>query len=281
MSSAAEIPAGILLVDSITKLDVAHRDAVVVSGSHAGIYAGFCAAKGHVRAVIQNDAGVGRDQAGIASLACLDELGLAAAATDSASCRIAQAQDMWARGVISHVNQAAAALGCRPGDSVRDCATKMLRAQPSTAPVPAIGEARFVVSDNPREPRVVGIDSASLFAPEDAGCIVVTASHGGLVGGIPDTKTPDVWAATYNDAGGCRDESGHSRLPDFDRRGIAAANVAHDSARIGDARSHLADGVISRVNETARTRGGAAGQTLQHFIRAMIAAKAAADEGTA
>ncbi|TDR93423.1 hypothetical protein [Enterovirga rhinocerotis] len=276
MSTAAtDVPDGILLVDTITKLYEKHRGAVVVSGSHGAIYAGYCAAKGHVRAVIQNDAGIGKDRAGIASLAFLDELRIAAAVTDSATCRIAQAADMWAGGIISHVNETAAALGCKPGDTVRACAEKMLKAAPSDAPVPSIGEARFVVSDNPGEPSVIGIDSASLFKPEDAGNIVVTASHGGLVGGLPDNTTPDVWAATYNDAGGAKDGTGHARLPDFDRRGLAAATVSNMSARIGDARSHLADGIISHVNETAKRRGGAPGQTLKAFIAAMIAAKTA------
>lgn len=270
--SSREAP-GILLVDSITKLGPEHEGAVVVSGSHGGVYAGFCAAKGHVRAVILNDAGVGLDEAGIASLPFLDAIGLAAATVDSSSCRIAQAEDMWARGVVSRVNAAAMALGCAPGESVRDCAAKLATATPSSAPVPEVGEVRFRIGGNPGEPEIWGIDSASLSRPEDAGRILVTGSHGGLVGNRPDTRTPDVWAVTYNDAGGCRDESGYGRLPDFDRRGIAAATVAHDSARIGDARSHLDTGVISRVNETARRRGGAAGQPMRAFIAAMVAAR--------
>ena len=267
------VPASIRLVDTITKLDDTHRGAVVVSGSHGGIYAGYCAAKGHVRAVIQNDAGIGKDEAGTASLPYLDALGIAAAVVDSATCRIAQGPDMWARGIVSRVNGAAAALGCASGDTVADCARKMLGAAASEAPIPSIGEARFAIAEG--EPAVIGIDSASLFRPEDAGAIVVTASHGGLVGGIPDVKTPDVWAATYNDAGGCAEESGFSRLPDFDRRSIAAATVSHASARIGDVRSHWRSGVISRVNATARRRGGAEGQTLQDFVAAMAAAKRA------
>ena len=270
------VPAGIFLVDSITKLHEQHRNAVVVSGSHGGIYAGYCAAKGHVRAVIQNDAGIGKDGAGISSLAFLDEIHLAAAVTDSATCRIAQADDMWAHGIISHVNKTAAALGCKPGDTVPVCAEKLLKAVPSPDPVPSIGEGRFVVSERPGEPVVIGIDSASLFKPEDVGRIVVTASHGGLIGGAPDTTTPDVYAATYNDAGGCKDGSGYAaRLPDLDLRGIAAATVSAMSARIGDARSHLADGIVSHVNETAKKRGGAVGQTLQAFIAAMIEARRA------
>jgi hypothetical protein len=276
MSRAPDgVPAGIFLVDTITRLHDQHRDAVVVSGSHGGIYAGYCAAKGHVRAVIQNDAGIGKDGAGISSLAFLDGIHLAAAVTDSATCRIAQADDMWAHGIISHVNRTAAALGCKPGDTVPVCAEKLLKAVPSPDPVPSIDEGRFVVSERPGEPVVIGIDSASLFKPEDVGRIVVTASHAGLVGGTPDTTTPDVYAATYNDAGGCKDGTGYARMPDFDRRGIAAATVSNMSARIGDARSHLADGVVSHVNETATKRGGAVGQTLQAFLAAMIEASKA------
>lgn len=270
---APAVPTGVLLVDTITKLGPEHAGAVVVSGSHGGLYAGYCAAKGRVRAVIQHDAGIGLGEAGIASLPFLDEIGLAAATADSASCRIAEAADMWERGRVSRVNRAAAALGCAPGEPVPACAAKMLEATPSAAAVPVVGEVRFEIDARAGEPAVWAIDSNSLLRPDDAGAIVVTGSHGGLVGAKPDTRTPDVWAVTYNDAGGCRDDSGYGRLPDFDRRGIAAATVRHDTARIGDARSHLETGIVSRVNETARGRGGAAGQTLRDFIAAMITAK--------
>lgn len=266
-----EVP-GILLVDSITRLGPPHVGTVVVSGSHGGVYAGYCAARGRVRAVIQHDAGIGLDEAGIASLPFLDAIGIAAAVADSASCRIAQAADMWGRGIVSRVNAAAAALGCAPGETVPACAAKLANAIPSSAAVPDIDEARFRIAADPGEPEVWGIDSAALSRPEDARRILVTGSHGGLVGDRPDTRTPDVWAVTYNDAGGCRDASGFGRLPDFDRRGIAAATVAHDTARIGDARSHLATGIVSRVNETARRRGGVAGQSMASFVSAMVRA---------
>ena len=48
-------------------------------------------------------------------------------------------------------------------------------------------EARFVLRDNPAEPRVWGLDSNSLVRPEDAGAILVTGSHGGLLGGRPES----------------------------------------------------------------------------------------------
>jgi hypothetical protein len=267
---------GIYLADTITKLYEHHQDTVVVSGSHGGVYAGYCAAKGHVRAVILNDAGIGKDRAGIGSLAFLDEIRLAAATADSMSCRIADAADMWANGVISHVNQTAADLGCAPGQSVAECATRLRGATASPLPVPRIQEARFVISEGPGEPKVIGIDSASLFRPEDAGQIVLTASHGGLIGGKPDTTVPPgIYAAIFNDAGGCKDGSGFARLANLDERGVAGATVSNATARIGDARSAYGEGVISRVNETAARLGGGVGMPTKTLIERLIEAKRA------
>src|SRR3954449_5154933 len=60
--------AQILLAPTITKLPEAALGAVIVSGSHGGLYPGYCAANGSVRAAIFHDAGVGKDESGIASL---------------------------------------------------------------------------------------------------------------------------------------------------------------------------------------------------------------------
>ncbi len=257
----------ITTADTITKLKALHKDQVVVSGSHGGVYAGWCAAKGGVRAVILNDAGIGKDHAGIGSLSFLDQIGLAAATAGSESCRIADADDMLAGGVISHVNRMAAVFGCAPGQSVRECAARLQAAQPTSQPVPAIQEARFVINERPGYPVVVGIDSASLFRPEDAGRIVVTASHGGLVGGKADTTVPPgVLAAFFNDAGGCKGGSGYARLSSLDDRGVAGGTVAASSARIGDARSSYEDGVLSHVNQTAARLGGRVGMSLRMFV---------------
>ncbi len=257
----------VVSADTVTKLSEAHRNQVVVAGSHGGVYAGWCAAKGGARAVILNDAGVGKDGAGTSSLPFLDQVGLAAATADSQTCRIADAADMLANGVISHVNAAAAALGCAPGQTVRDCAARMRGAAVPTGPVATLEESRFVIAEEAGQRVVVGIDSASLFRPEDAGRIVVTASHGGLVGGKPDTVVPPgVFAAFFHDAGGAKDGSGYGRLASLDAAGVAAGTVAAASARVGDARSCYADGVLSHVNERARALGGEVGMGLRDFV---------------
>ena len=255
------------MTDTITKMLPGYRGHVVVAGSHGGLYAGWCAAKGVARAVILNDAGVGKDQAGIASLPWLDEIGLAAATANSQTCRIADAADMMASGIVSNVNQAAAALGCAPGRTVQDCALRMRFAALPTGPVPHLQEARFVISQADESRTVIGIDSASLFQPDDAGQIVVTASHGALVGGRPDKVVPPgVFAAFFHDAGGAKDGSGYTRLASLDGSDVVAATVAAGSARIGDARSCYLDGVLSHVNETAYRRGGRVGMTLHAFV---------------
>lgn len=263
----------VYLVDTITKLQDHHRDGIVVSGSHGGIYAGYCAAKAHVRALILNDAGIGKDRAGVGSLAFLDGIVLAAATVDSRSCRIADAADMWARGVISHVNRAAERVGCKPGQTTVECSERLRLATPSSLPLPDVREARFLIRERAGERRVIGIDSASLLRVEDADQIVVTGSHGGLVGGNPATLVmPNVHAAIYNDAGGCRDESGFTRLPVLDQRGIAAAAVSHETARIGDAMSSYTDGILSRVNGTAAKCGGTVGMPTTRFIELLLKA---------
>ncbi len=270
MGGADEIP--ILVADTVTKLDERHAGSVLIAGSHGGVYAGYCAAKARVRGVILNDAGVGKDQAGIGSLAYFDRLGRPAAVVAHDSARIGDGRDMAGRGVISHVNQTAAGLGCAAGQPARDCAAAMRRAPAPSGDVPVYEEARFPLRAEPGEPEVWGVDSVSLVTPEDDGRIVIGASHGALLAGKPDSALRvSPLAAVFNDAGVGADRVGISRLPTLDGRGIAAATVAAASARIGDARSMWESGVISHVNESAAALGCAAGMSCREFAETVIA----------
>src|SRR5271154_2538425 len=114
MNTASE-DVKILTVASCSFVRDEHRSHVVVSGSYGGRYNAFNAAKWGVRGVIMNDAGIGKDDAGISGLAWLDGSDLAAATADTWTCHIGDGDHMLAHGVISHVNRAAAALGCAPG----------------------------------------------------------------------------------------------------------------------------------------------------------------------
>jgi hypothetical protein len=116
----------VILIDSITQLAAGDDGAIVVSGSHGGTSSGTFALERQLRLVFFNDAGVGKDEAGIAALAMLQARGVAAAAVAHTSARIGDALDAWQHGVISRVNARAHALGLRSGQSARDAAERLL-----------------------------------------------------------------------------------------------------------------------------------------------------------
>jgi hypothetical protein len=266
--TASSEPMKIVTVASCSNVRDEHRGHVVVSGSYGGRYNAYNAAKWPVRAVIMNDAGIGKDDAGIVGLEFLDRIKMAAATADAQTCHIGDGDHMLAHGIISHVNQTAAGLGCKKGQSVRACAELMLSATPPSEMPPAISDgARYILRDNPGEPRLVCADSIGMIEPEDAGQIVVTASHGALSGGRPDNAVaPDVRAVFFSDGGVGMDGAGIARLAPLDQRGIPAGAVSADSAPIGDSRALYRDGVLSHVNAAASRLGARPGMTLKAFV---------------
>ena len=245
----------ILVLDSATQLDSAARAEVVVCGSHGALYAAWLAANARVRAIVLNDAGIGKHSAGIAGVAWLGGLGIAACAVDYRSARIADGADMLACGTVSMVNDVAAAHGCLPGHTCRQAAKCLLEnaTEPDDPDIPEIGETRLRIG-NTGHREVWALDSITLARAADRRAILVTGSHGGLLAGRGDDHVidVDVFAVFFNDAGGGKEDAGFARLPVLDRRGIAGATVSCNTARIGDGRSTYDTGVISRVNEAAR-----------------------------
>ena len=120
-------PCRLLLLDSIAHVDPECAGNVVVTGSHGGTSAaGFVLGQAvSPRAVLFNDAGVGKDEAGVAALAMLQQRGVIAAAYSHLSARIGDAADGLANGVLGHLNSAALAAGLRPGMAVRDAVSRL------------------------------------------------------------------------------------------------------------------------------------------------------------
>ena len=264
----------IVAIASVTGLGPEHRGRVVVSGSHGGVYPAYLAVRVGARAAILNDAGIGRDRAGVAVIDYCQAFGMPAATVSHSSARIGDADDMMERGRISFVNAAAERLGCRVEGTCAACAELMTRASPRNLTPPAFGEGRYTLRADPGDTMVVAVDSASLVRPEDQGAIVVTGSHGGLLGGKPEAALRvDALAALFNDAGVGVDQAGIGRLAALATRGIAAATVAADSARIGDARSTFADGRISHVNPVAARYGAVVGMPAREFVDHVIRAR--------
>lgn len=263
----------IVLAPTATKIPAAARGRVLVCGSHAGAYAGYLAARAGVRAVVLNDAGIGLDEAGIGALLHCQRLGVAAAAVAHTSARIGDAADMLACGVISHCNEIAAGAGVQAGMTCAEAGVLLGRAPVGRGGSAAYDEARSVAGVNGHGLRIVCVDSVSLVVPEDAGQIVLSGSHGGVVSGQRALAIGVTAAAAfYNDAGIGKDEAGVGRLPVLDEKGIAGATVAAASARIGDGRSTYESGVLSRVNAGAAGLGMAPGMTARQAVELVVPA---------
>jgi len=257
--------AAIVAADSVTRLDdVAGK--VLVAGSHGGIIAAHLGAKAGARALILNDAGVGKDRAGIAGLFYLEAIGMAAAAVECMSARIGDGADMLTRGVISHVNAFAALCGVVAGQACRDAGARLRTARaPHSAP-PPYAEGRWRLAPGPIE--TWALDSVGKVEAADAGRILLVGSHGALHGGRADSALGvAAAAAVFNDAGLGADRIGISRLPVLAARGMPAATVDCMSARIGDGRSIWESGLISHLNAVAARIGAVRGMRVQEFAR--------------
>jgi uncharacterized protein YunC (DUF1805 family) len=241
-----------LVVDTSTRLGPEAAGRVVVCGSHGGTYAAWLLAKARVRGAISNDAGVGKDGAGIGGLWWLEKLGIAACTVDAASARIADGADTLAHGVVSHANSVAEAVGVKAGMPCKEAAAHLHRAKPHEGDVPAFGETRTRIPASGHRD-VWALDSISLVQDSDRRSIVLSGTHGALLGGKAEDGLlkVDVFAAFFNDAGGGKDGAGYARLPVLEPRGIAAATLSANTARIGDGRSAYETGVLSRVNSIA------------------------------
>jgi hypothetical protein len=155
---------------------------------------------------------------------------------------------------------------------VREAALLLVAAQPTGRDPEPNAEARRTQKEPGWQRGIVLMDTASLVLPEDEGQIIVTASHGALVGGQASAALRvQGFAAVYNDAGVGIDQAGISRLPALDEMGIAGLTVSAQSARIGDAQSVFDDGIVSHVNETAHRLGATPGEPLKS--RLMLWAK--------
>jgi hypothetical protein len=113
--------------------------------------------------------------------------------------------------------------------------------------------------------RVRVVDSITELGATDAGCIAVSGSHGGTSSARFALAARPL-LSVFNNAGIGKDGAGIAGLALLQAQGLAACTVEHDSARIGDARSTLNDGIISHVNALAAAQGIAPGLTCRQTI---------------
>ena len=129
----ASTPDGVeaLLVDSISEITSADCGQIVIAGSHASTNAPRYALSVKLRGAAFNDAGIGKENAGIASFPTLAEGGLAAVAVSHDTARIGDARDVFANGVVSRVNEAAEKIGVKPGITIAEYVALVNKAVPA------------------------------------------------------------------------------------------------------------------------------------------------------
>ena len=116
----------VVIMDSITKVEPQDEGAIVISASHGGASSGEFALEVPLHLVFFNDAGVGKENAGIAALDMLEAHQVAAGTTSHTSARIGDSADMWDHGEISFLNAEARAMGLAVGEMLSTAVLKLL-----------------------------------------------------------------------------------------------------------------------------------------------------------
>lgn len=114
------------VVDSITQLGPQDAGCLAVSGSHGGISSARYALAARPLLSVFNDAGVGKDAAGLAALPFLQSHGLAACTVAHTSARIGEANSTLVDGIVSHVNALAQTLGVALGQRCQSVIEKLI-----------------------------------------------------------------------------------------------------------------------------------------------------------
>jgi hypothetical protein len=110
----------IVLMDSISYAEKGDNGIFAVSASHGGKSSAHIALTLPIAGAVFNDAGVGKDAAGVAGLEMLDDKQIPAMTVSHVSARIGDVEDVWEHGVVSQVNSSASKKGFRVGGKVRD-----------------------------------------------------------------------------------------------------------------------------------------------------------------
>ncbi|MCF7848810.1 MAG: hypothetical protein K9M45_08180, partial [Kiritimatiellales bacterium] len=218
----------------------------------------------HVKAVFLNNAGVGKNQAGIRELANYEAENVLACAVDNYSAEIGIACDTYESGIISHMTPQADSIGIQIGDSVKEAIAKIIShrspAQQGEVSEPFDGQEKSSKESLKKQTRtqidgvdITVTDSITFLNESNAGDIVVCGSHGGLSAGNY-AKKYRVKAVFFNDAGIGKNNAGVKSLDSLNDAGILACTVDCMSAEIFNGQDVLGNGIISVCNQLAKNR---------------------------
>jgi len=274
----------VILLDSLGDIKTDNTCQILVCGSHCGDNGTFARKlkNCHVKAVFLNNAGIGKNQAGIRGLSHYQAVNILACAVDHHSAEIGVARDTWECGIISHTNNLADEAGIRVGDSVmKAVATIMNNAEFVFSDLPysyseGVNDVKDDGSakvDQKRQSKIQmdGLsititDSITFLNENNAGDIVVCGSHGGVSAGEYTLKH-HVKAVFFNDAGIGKNNAGVKSLEKLNEARILACTVNCMSAEIFNGFDMFENGIISVCNQIAASRNILPGMNVKEAIR--------------
>lgn len=262
------LPESVVLFDSLGDIHPDNTHTILVCASHCGDNGAFARklTTCHVQAVFLNNAGIGKNQAGISGLSFYDAAHILACAVDHRSAEIGVARDTWECGFISHTNQLADEAGIKPGDSVQDAVARIgCHFQPLAPQLPhtvTMDVQANLPKTNPKKYTKIQIDGVSVTVADsitfldesNAGDIAVCGSHGGVSAGHYAQKL-QLKAVFFNDAGIGKNNAGIKSLETLSAAGILACTVDCMSAEIFNGQDMLENGIISVCNQLATSKG--------------------------
>ncbi|MEE8420994.1 MAG: hypothetical protein V3R92_06010, partial [Dehalococcoidales bacterium] len=99
---------------------------IIITGSHGGVNACEYMGNMKIKGMVSNDAGIGKNDAGIAGMKGLDKWDIPAVAVSSMSAKIGNGTSTYEQGKVSAINELAKKLGIKDGMSAIEAADIML-----------------------------------------------------------------------------------------------------------------------------------------------------------
>ena len=276
-----QLPESVILLDSLGDLQPDNTRPILVCASHCGDNGAFARKlkNCHVKVVFLNNAGIGKNQAGISGLSHYQAENILACAVDHYSAEIGVARDTWESGIISHTNTLAEAAGIQIGDSVQEAVAKIIN-------LPTLGQKNKNAESLSNEEKensskldlkkqfqmqidgvnITVTDSITFLNEGNAGDIVVCGSHGGVSAGHYAQKN-HLKAVFFNDAGIGKNNAGIKSLDSLSDAGILACTVDCMSAEIFNGQDMLDNGIITVCNQLAKTRNIKEKMTVKEAIK--------------
>lgn len=282
-----ELPEGVLLLDSLGDLQPDNTSPILVCASHCGDNGTFARKLKNcrVKAVFLNNAGIGKNQAGISGLSHYAAEGILACAVNHNSAEIGIARDTWESGIISHTNTLAGEAGIQPGESVQEAVARIIKIIDETSSIHKNTNSESTINKKEENSNKVDLkkqihtqldgvsitvtDSITFLNESNAGDIVVCGSHGGVSAGHYAQKH-HLKAVFFNDAGIGKNNAGIKSLESLSEAGILACTVDCMSAEIFNGQDVLENGIISVCNQLAKSGNIKEKMTVKEAIKYIV-----------